>query len=399
MTTIGSRAFAYCDSLTSVTFEECSQLESIGDNSFAGCSSLTDIVIPDSVTTIGDGAFLGCSSLTSVTIGSGVTTISYRAFEDCSSLTDVYYTGDIAGWCGITFKNYDANPMYYADSLYIDGKLVEGELAIPDSVTTIGDRAFLNCDSLTSVTFGDNSQLTTIGCDAFSHCSSLTSVTIGDSVTTIGSNAFYDCDSLTSVTIGDSVTTIGDYAFWDCYALAEVYNYSSLNIKKGSSDYGYVAYYALDVYTTDEPSKLTTDENEFVIHTDGNAKTLVRYIGTATSIVIPNSVTSIGADAFMSCASLTSITIPDSVTSIGEYAFSGCKSLTSIVIPDSVTTIGKNAFYGCDSLTSVTFEDPNGWYVTTTEGATSGTDLTLTNPSTNAKYLKSTYFDYYWYKK
>ena len=73
-----------------------------------------------------------------------------------------------------------------------------------------------------------------------------------------------------------------------------------------------------------------------------------------TSITIPDSVTSIGNDAFGDCENLTDITIPDSVTSIGDYTFYGCKSLTSITIPCSVTSIGDYTFYGCKSLTSIT---------------------------------------------
>ena len=76
-----------------------------------------------------------------------------------------------------------------------------------------------------------------------------------------------------------------------------------------------------------------------------------------TSITIPDSVTSIGHAAFYGCSSLTSITIPDSVTSIGVWAFQSCRSLTSITIPDSVTSIGSETFYGCDSLASITIPD------------------------------------------
>ncbi len=73
-----------------------------------------------------------------------------------------------------------------------------------------------------------------------------------------------------------------------------------------------------------------------------------------TSVLIPDSVTSIGSSAFYNCTSLTSVTIGDSVTSIGSSAFYNCTSLTSVTIPDSVTTIGSDAFYSCSSLTSVT---------------------------------------------
>ena len=157
------------------------------------------------------------------------------------------------------------------------------------NVTTIGNRAFDGCSSLTSVTIGDG--VTKIGWLAFGDCSSLTSVTIGDSVTTIGNEAFRACSSLTSVTIPDSVTKIGYCAFYICYDL--------------------------------------------------------------TSVTIGDSVTTIGHSAFYNCSSLTSVTIPDSVTTIGYAAFEGCSSLTSVTIGDSVTTIGDYAFYGCSSLKRV----------------------------------------------
>ena len=82
-----------------------------------------------------------------------------------------------------------------------------------------------------------------------------------------------------------------------------------------------------------------------------------RNCGSLTSVVIGDSVTSIDGRAFYNCSSLTSIEIPDSVTSIGGSAFSNCSSLTSIEIPDSVTSIGSGAFFDCRSLTSVVIGD------------------------------------------
>ncbi len=93
------------------------------------------------------------------------------------------------------------------------------------------------------------------------------------------------------------------------------------------------------------------------------------------------------------------MTIGDGVISIGVYAFSDCSGLTSVTIGDGVISIGVYAFEGCDSLTKVTFEDAEGWYVTESYNATSGTDVTLTNTSVSAIYLKDVYKSYSWYKK
>ena len=457
---------------------------SIGSEAFADCSSLTSVVILDSITSIGSEAFEYCTSLTSVVIPDSVTSIGYDAFEYCTSLTEVYYQGTVEQWLEISFSNSYSNPCINGAKFYTEGELLTElvipdsvtriggsafsgctsltSVVIPDSVTRIGDYAFYNCSSLTSVVIPDS--VTSIGRDAFRGCSSLTSVTIGngvtsigrdafrgcssltsvvipDSVTSIGESAFYNCRNLTSVTIGSGVTSIDNDAFKYCYKLVEVINKSKFDIFKGSSDQGYVAYYALEVH--DGESKVVNQDG-YLFYTYGGVNYLLGYCGNQTELVLPENYNGeayqIYQYAFYKCSSLTSVVIPDSVTSIGyqafyncyklvevinksslkiskgssdqgyvayyalevhdgeskvvnqdgylfytydgvnyllgycgnetelvlpenyngeayriyRYAFSGCGSLTSVVIPDSVTSIGRSAFYVCNGLTSVT---------------------------------------------
>ena len=328
VTTIGDEAFWDCDSLTTVTIPD--NVTTIGDEAFWDCDSLTTVTIPDNVTTIGEWAFLYCDSLTSVTIGDSVTTIGDAAFAACTSLKE--FKGKFASDNG--------------RCLIVDGVLNSfaigcgaTDYTIPDSVTTIGDYAFLGCYSLTSVTIPDS--VTTIGNYAFQSCTSLTSVTIPDSVTRIGEGTFYYCRSLTSVTIPDSVTTIGDGVFYSCTSL------TSVRIPDSVATIGDLAFYNCTSLTSVTiPDSVTTIGGGAFYECD-----------SLTSVIIPDRVTTIGDAAFYSCTSLTSVTIPDSVTTIGDEAFSYCRSLTSVTIPDSVTTIGDSAFYWCPSLTSVTIGD------------------------------------------
>ncbi|MBO7239838.1 MAG: leucine-rich repeat domain-containing protein [Bacteroidaceae bacterium] len=157
--------------------------------------------------------FRYCSNVTSVTIPKGVTTIGEDAFYDCDNLKSI---------------------------------------AIPEGVTEIESCAFDDCDRLASVTLPKT--LVTIGSHAFYSCDALGSIVIPDKVTTIDGSAFRDCSALKSVTIGSSVTTIGTDAFRGCNNLKTVINKSKLHFTKGSSSFGYVAYYA-DKITQNEPAK------------------------------------------------------------------------------------------------------------------------------------------------
>ena len=343
VTSIGNSAFYYCSGLTSITIPNSGT--SIGDWAFGWCSGLTSITIPNSVTSIGDYAFYYCSSLTSITIPNSVTSIGDYEFSRCTGLTSITIPNSVTSIGDYAFE-------------YCSGLT---SITIPNSVKSIGKNAFGGCDGLTSITVAtdnakydsrDNSnaiiETTTntlvVGCK---------NTIIPNSVTSIGSYAFCDCTGLTSITIPNSVTSIGNDAFNGCSNLKTVYNFSNLTITKGSSNYGYVAYYADKVCV----------KGYYVISKVKDVNTLVEYLGNDTEITLPADYYGesyvIGSSAFKDCSRLTSITIPNSVTSIGNYAFHGCTSLKELRIEDGTNTlslgfnynnssgIGQGLFYDC----------------------------------------------------
>ena len=355
-------------------------------------SDAVEYTIPNIVTDIGERTFSGCDKLTSITFSNSVISFDENAFQYCDTLTSLYYTGNIADWCEISWRYNGIQTGY---TFYIDGETIEGELIIPDDVTSVGDYAFAGCTGLTSVIIPDS--VTSIGSSAFSGCTSLESITIpfvgaeagktfydtyqypfgyifGSSTYTGGTavrqsyygsstssatgttyyipsslrsvtvtdgeilyGAFTNCSMLTSVTIPSSVTSIGNYAFDGCTSL------TTITIPNSVTNIGWSAFNNCDGLTFIAiPDGVTSIGNYAFQDCDG-----------LTSVTIPDSVTSIGTSAFQSCSSLTSVVIGNGVTDIGITAFQLCGGLTSITIPDSVTSIGWAAFDGCNKLVEV----------------------------------------------
>jgi hypothetical protein len=256
-----------------------------------------------------------------VRIGSNVTSIDNKVFQSCYSLTSVIIPSSVTSIGSYAF--YGCTALKF--------------ITIPNNVTSLNTNTFQNCFALASVTIP--SSITSIGASAFGGCYVLASVTIPSQVTSIGASTFTSCYALTSITIPSKVTSIGTYTFQNCFSL------NAITIPSSVTDIGAYAFqncYALSSVTI--PSNVTSI-----------GSTAFSGCRALTSIIIPSTVTKIEGNAFQDCSALNSITIPSSVTSIDNYAFSNSSALASVTIPSKVTSIGHYAFQNCYGLGYIRF--------------------------------------------
>ena len=355
--------FYSCTNLVSVAIPD--SVTNIGEHAFYDCSSMTNAVIGTSVQTIGGNAFEYCHSLLGVEIPASVTNVGGRAFKDCESIREVVWHGNdgtISGgvfsgqtnWVSLVVRGNGNTVVSGFDSKAVQNVTVSG-------VGALSNDAFSNCKSLRTVELADDGHLRSILRSVFYSCTNLVSVAIPDSVTNIGEHAFYDCSSMTNAVIGTSVQTIGGNAFEYCHSLlgveipASVTNVGGRAFKDCES-IREVVWHGNDGTISGGVFSGQTNWVSLVVR--GNGNTVVSgFDSKAVQNVTISGVSSLASGAFNQCRSLRTVELADdNLGDIGYSAFYNNSSLVSIVIPSTVTNIGSYAFSYCGSLKSVVFE-------------------------------------------
>lgn len=288
------------------------------------------------VVDIGDGAFY-CAAVTDIAIPSSVTNIGNGAFVCCGALTNISIPESVTRIGASAFE----------------GCISLTSVTIPNDVTNLADYLFDGCTLLTNVTVSSN--VAAVGYGAFEFCGSLTDIRFLNQVRTVGPRAFGNCQGLTNIVIPDAVTGIGDEAFANCSSLTTVVIPASVSVI-GSSVFTGCS--ALSEFSVDplnpcfsSADSLLFDKGQTVLYLCGKNKS-GRYD-------LPGTFAIIEAHAFADCDKLTGVTLPDGVVTIGDEAFIQCDGLTALVIPKSITSIGARAFMNCANLAAFTVDALN----------------------------------------
>lgn len=335
---LGSNIFVACSSLQSVTLPE--GLTEIGTRMFAQCAALGSIVIPESVAVIGCAAFEGCTGLYEINIPAGVREIDRWAFRYVPAAAITSLSGEfvIVGDGVLLYYNGPGGNVVIPDGVKYISSLspyAESEdgynytvtsVALPESVTKIGDSAFHSFTMLQSINLPES--ITQIKAGAFYECYYLHFITLPQTLTAVESSVFA-FSGLNSIVLPPSITSIGSNAFLNCTALFDISVPQSVD---------FIAANAFD--NTPWLSSLT---NEFVVVGNG---LLIKYNGVGGKVVIPENVKLTGG-VFAANHSITSVVLSSQTTSIPAAAFANCSGLQSVTIPKSVKSISPSSFNGC----------------------------------------------------
>lgn len=436
---ISEYAFSGKTQIKSVTIE--SGVLKINYDAFSDCSGLESVVLPSSLTEIRGGAFENCQSLKSVNIPNSVTIIGENAFKDCASLKDVSISNNVELFGKSVFENCTSlSCVEYGNAYYIGNSENPYFLLISAKSTEI-ENSVIHYDTRFVHSY------------AFRLCKNIKSVEVGKSVVGIGYCAFGQCTNLESVSLPASLKAIELYAFENCINIENLYieDVASWCATEIRSPLCAENIFLDGTLLTDlvVPSGVTSV-----------AKNAFYSCQSIKSVTLPDGLLTIGDSAFKQCSGISSISIPSSVTSIGssffgclnlkrvvieagkrsinESAFFQCKieyadvpasaikfvdnnsleelvinsdrditngilthspNLKTVVIKSGVKRIHSGAFSSCKNIESVTFENPDEWWYTTNQNATSGTAIDsseLSDPAVAAVSLTETYNGTHW---
>ena len=333
---IADKALSGLTMLNKVTLPDT--LKVIGAHAFDGCRGLSELKLPKGVTQIGEACFAGCVGLKKINLPEGITEIPDYAFSGCASLSKAELPkGSLLKIGAYAFSNcpmltdVKLNKGLEAIGEYAFEKSGLKKASIPDSVASLGQSAFMNCNDLTSLVLPKG--ITEIPDELCAGCRDLNKVTIPKGVIRIGEAAFA-YHNLSSLTLPEGLDSIGKNAF----------RQNSTEVSTAYSLKGTVS--SLKSLTV--PASLKTiDEMAFA---GCDALASIKFAKNAQ-------LSEIGDQAFTWCVKLKEIALPDTVVSIGERAFMFCPGLTKADLGNSIVSIGNEAFLNCEKMTSLTVPD------------------------------------------
>lgn len=444
---IPSGTFKGCTSLKNVTIND--GVTAIGQSAFMDCSSLESITLPSGLKLLGrtsgnpsitspSEVFSGCTSLKSIELPVGITWLGWDLFRNCENLTTVKFNaavtvfgkGVFAGSPKVTFEIADGVAMTTSGGALYSGTKLLGygggserltvadgtteilryafsdidtlrTIELPDTVTSIAERAFMDCYGLETINLENVDELvqyaffgatgltsvklknSTVAKSAFQNCTSLESVEfLGENVT-IGESAFKGCTALREMIGQDKVTSIGAYAFQNAIQTTETeLNFSNAKFL-GTTGYifnGATKLTAITIKGVHADNKGVETKKIPAAMFDGCTSladvTVVESVESIDNYAFRNctalnfdsidfgEVTKIGSNVFQNCEKMTAIALPK-LTSLGSTStsavkitanvavFSGCTRLTTVSLGSGVTVLGKNVFFNCSALTTV----------------------------------------------
>ena len=355
-------AFANCKNLDTITFATFTSTDdmavklAINDYAFSGCTALVTLNLPENLGTLDSYAFKGCTALTTVNFVANakfitpetteggtdpapaaydpaglVTTIGDGAFMDCTSLTTITLPYFIARIGNSAFENCTALATFTT---------MDGADSKTAALRTIGDRAFFGNTSLNNVDVNTTKGVNTIGVSAFENCGQLATINLSG-VTRFVEGVFRNAKALKSVTMSANASIyVGQEAFRNCVTLSDI----TARIA-AVEDGAFRNCISLRAIT------FVSSGIEYIGSNAFNGCVLIQ------KVLIPSSVVAIGDSAFDGCRGITSLTFESDETlqTIGYSAFGGCSLLTRVILPSSLVELNASAFYGCSDLEYVEF--------------------------------------------